>query len=256
MRDNYAGDIGDFANCGLLRVLCGQPGQPVRGIRLGIIWCRNQADDGLGNHIGYLKPSGSNDQTYAACDGGLYAPLQDLVGQNMINHQPLTVPDIRNLPIFPGGTLHYVEPLPNPPSLQNRQQWFCGALQCVADANVVFLNPDTGMAWNDEWSHQYVYSREVQALLEMDKVIVIYQHHQRTDWVAENARQLLGLPLNVQYLRVLRWNTLSVRGYFIATRNENLLQTIDQRLLDLANSPWVANGHFTPQLLATQFHAG
>ncbi len=37
MRDCYVGDIGDFANNGLLRVLCGTPAESVPDMKLGII---------------------------------------------------------------------------------------------------------------------------------------------------------------------------------------------------------------------------
>ena len=64
MRDCYVGDIGDFANNGLLRVLCGTPSEPVPDMRLGIIWYRNQGEDQYGNAIGYLNPSGHNRRTF------------------------------------------------------------------------------------------------------------------------------------------------------------------------------------------------
>ena len=48
MRDNYVGDIGDFANNGLLRALCGTPEEPVPGVTLGILWYRNLNPDNYG----------------------------------------------------------------------------------------------------------------------------------------------------------------------------------------------------------------
>ena len=41
MRDSYVGDIGDFANNGLLRHLCGMTGPPMadeKPLRLGVAW--------------------------------------------------------------------------------------------------------------------------------------------------------------------------------------------------------------------------
>ena len=90
MRDEYAGDIGDFANYGLLRALCGKPENPVPGLRLGIIWYRNQVkrrqnevEGRQGHTIGYLKPSNANDEDFKACDEELYTLLQRLVSQSM-----------------------------------------------------------------------------------------------------------------------------------------------------------------------------
>ena len=161
MRDNYVGDIGDFANNGLLRVLCGTPEEPVPGMKLGIIWYRNQAEDHQGKRIGYLKPSESNDQTYRACDEELYTVLQRLVSQSMARNQRLRIRDIIGSPIFPCDTQHYPEPLPDPPTVRNRREWFDEAIRRTADSDLIFINPDTGIKWNQGWSLPYVYTSTV-----------------------------------------------------------------------------------------------
>ena len=245
MRDNYAGDIGDFANNGLLRVLCGKPEKPVPGMRLGIIWYRHLDVDDHGNVKGYLDPSASNNQTFRACDKNLYDELQTLVCQSKARNKRLLVTDVINLPIFPPGTQHYPKPVPDPPNAEERQKWFNRALDHIADSDVIFLNPDTGMHWNAGSEPQYVYPCELQKLLKMDKILVIYQHQQRTDWVADNTRSLKDAPLNVKHLRVCRWNRGSVRGYFIVAQNKNQIERIDKRLDVLRDSRWVTEGHMS-----------
>ena len=81
MRDNYAGDIGDFANNGLLRVLCGTPEEPEPGMKLGIIWYRHLDSDNYGHLRKYLQKSKYNDRTFKACDENLYDQIQALAGR-------------------------------------------------------------------------------------------------------------------------------------------------------------------------------
>ena len=37
MQDRFVGDVGDFANHGILRALCGTPAKPVDGLKLGVV---------------------------------------------------------------------------------------------------------------------------------------------------------------------------------------------------------------------------
>ena len=239
------GDIGDFANNGLLRVLCGTPEEPVRHMRLGIIWYRHLEQDDYGRLRRYLQQSEYNDQTFKACDESLYHEIRALVRRKEAQGERLRIPDIINLPIFPPGTQHYPDPLPDPPTSQNRREWFEQAMRQTADSDIIFLNPDTGMKWNDGRRLEYAYSRELRALFQRGKILVIYQHQQRSDWVAENTRRLATVMLNAGHLRVCRWRRESVRGYFIVARTEQQIQRIDERLTVLRNSPWAVTGNFS-----------
>ena len=66
MRDSYVGDIGDFANNGLLRHLCGMTGEPIppdgQRLRLGVVWYINaiEAPISNGQTIGYLVGTQGN----------------------------------------------------------------------------------------------------------------------------------------------------------------------------------------------------
>lgn len=60
MQDRFVGDIGDFANHGILRALCGTPNKPVDGLNLGVVEYFNMPaprdlQNGAGQHIEYLK---------------------------------------------------------------------------------------------------------------------------------------------------------------------------------------------------------
>ena len=153
MRNNYVGDIGDFANNGLLRVLCGKPREAVPDMRLGIIWYLNRGEDRNGNAIGYLNPSNHNRNTFRECDQDLYDELRQLVGRHMLWNTDRQIEDIINNPnILHDDTQHYVDPIPKPHTSQNRKRWFNYAMDETADSDVIFLNPDNGIDWNGRGS--------------------------------------------------------------------------------------------------------
>ena len=244
MRDCYVGDIGDFANHGLLRVLCGTPQKPVPGMRLGIIWYLNEGEDNYGNQIGYLNRSEYNYQTYRACDPDLYRELQMLVGRTMERNERRWIEDIVGVPILPNGTLHHTAPVPRPANIASRRRWFHEAMAQTAKCDVVFLNPDIGIDWNRHARLQYVHPWELEALLAQGKILVAYQHQQRGDWVANNAGRLRGTLLEGQPIWACTWRPVSRRAYFIAARAEEQRERLKERMRILQISPWVANGHF------------
>ena len=246
MRDNYVGDIGDFANNGLLRALCGKPEKPVPGMDLGIIWYRRLDPDEFGNERDYLVQSPANDRRFRRCDPDLYRALQALEHRRTALNQLLTVPDLISLPIFPLRTEHFDEPVPELPDGEDRQNWFHRAVNKIRDCDVIFLNPDTGMRWAEEATPAHVHSRELRALLEMDKILIIYQHQQpHTDFVWDHTFQLRRPPLNVEHLRVCRWRRRRVRAYFMVARNKNQIDRIDERLRVLTRRTWVTERNFS-----------
>ena len=161
MQDRYVGDIGDFANNGLLRVLCGTPPEPVPDMRLGIIWYRNETEDQYGNEIKYLNPSNYNDQTYRECDPHLYSELQRLVGGSMERNDRRRIEDIIDRGIFPPRTQHYRRLIPRPATVASRRQWFGDAMAKTAESDVIFLNPDIGINWTGQTRLQYVHPWEL-----------------------------------------------------------------------------------------------
>lgn len=246
MRDCYVGDIGDFANNGLLRVLCGTPQEPVPDMRLGIIWYRNEGEDprGYGNEIGYLNPSNCNRNTYRTCDCELYDALQRLVGERMARNQNRRIEDVINSPIIlRTDTQHYDRPLCRPAHINSRKRWFNEAVVRTAKSDVIFLNPDKGIEWdrNRKATLQYVHTWELEQLLETCRVLVIYQHQQQqndANWIENNARNLLGYTPVVQHLWVCTWNRVSRRAYFITAQTEEQRATLEECLATMQRIPW------------------
>ena len=246
MKDQYVGDIGDFANNGLLRVLCGTQEDPVPGMRLCIIWYRNPSQDQYGNQVGYLNPSDHNSQTYRRCDPDLYRELQKLVGRRMKRDERRRIEDIMGSNILPCGTRHHEANIPTPARINSRQEWLEEAIGTTEESDVIFLNPDTGIDWDGKAKLKYVHPWELRRWLGTEKILVIYQHAQRGGWVAENVRRLIEEQLGVHHLWVCVWKPAPTRGYFIITQNDEQRDRIEERLEVLRRSQWmVAPGFFS-----------
>ena len=248
MRDCYVGDIGDFANNGLLRVMCGKPAEPVPNMRLGVVWYRNPGQDERGNETGYLTPSGHNRRTFADCDPDLHRELQRIVGRHMLGNTDRQIEDIiDSTVILRGDTQHYKTPMPRTRERETREGWFHNAMEKTGDSDVIFLNPDTGIDWQGRAQPTHVDPNEINTLLERGKIVIIYQHERRFDpnWIVDTARDLRRDTLAVRHLWVCRWGRESVRAYFIAAQTPEQRVRVQQRLAILQKSLWVRNGHIT-----------
>ena len=245
MQDRYVGDIGDLANNALLRVLCGTPQDPVPGMRLGIIWYRNESEGQYGNEIGYLNPSKYNHETYRECDRSLYSDLQKLVGRSMERNEKRRIEDIINSPILRADTQHHETLLPRSGGRKYREAWLEEAVAKISQTHVIFLNPDNGIAEKGVARLQYIHPWELDRLLREEKILVIYQHAQRSDWVANIARLLRMAPVSAKHLWVVEWHRAPKRGYFIAAQTEENKDKIEECLEALNKSLWVNRGHFS-----------
>jgi|ERR1700722_8607238 hypothetical protein len=140
MRDSYVADVGDFGKYALLNALAGND------LRLGVLWCRNILEetfsDGRFTQYDELK----------ACDPTLHGKLLKLLKGN---HR--TMAQVEKAGILPQTTLFYGDVIPAPmtPCLsparrevqaQLRTAWFEQGFERLSDAQLVFLDPDTGLA--------------------------------------------------------------------------------------------------------------
>ena len=125
MQDKYVGDIGDFANNGLLRALCGTWDEPVAGMRLGVVWYFNKSSGPDGNHIGYLNTSNSNNSLHRRCDKKLYDKFQELVGNSLISKKERCISQIESGRILPPDTQYFGDQVP----VGDRKNWLSNALE-------------------------------------------------------------------------------------------------------------------------------
>ena len=135
MQDRYAGDERDYFKIGLLCVLAGQD------LPLGVIWYLNSYPER--NHDGgqteYISKRG--------CDHKLYNALERV-------RRCRCVKALERAGTFPKETAFYRKPLPLreiPPwkikeRVDARDNWLAGAGRSTANAALLFLDPDNGIA--------------------------------------------------------------------------------------------------------------
>ena len=150
MKDQYAGDLGDFGKYGLLRVLTAEEGE-----RLGVVWYLTPDETGNrdGGHVNYLNPEGKNQRRFAACDGELYRTLAGLVESGR-----RSVKAVRESGVLPPGTVYHEDVLtlkdlekPKGKTVREvaargkRESWNLAALERTGDCGTVFLDPNDGL---------------------------------------------------------------------------------------------------------------
>lgn len=250
MQDRYVGDIGDYANNGLLRYLSGvtDVSLDVRSC-LGIIWYRTKPSDSqlresIGNRIDYLNSSDSNDWVYRKCDPPLYDALQTMVGESLKYRTRRTISQIENRQILPNDTLHFKEYMPD--TQEGRELWLKRAQQKTTGARLVFVNPDIGIDLNENTiSPAHISIGEIRKLYKPNKILIIYQHFNRNQGTVPHQiqhtsrhleRELDPMPL----LWALQWNRAPIRFYFIVGHpdNDETLEILNTRINDLRNVPW------------------
>ena len=260
MQDGYVGDIGDFSKYGLLRYLCGITGPPTNNpLRLGVVWYLNRptkADikktKSDGSKIQYLNDDNAGYARYRCCDLDLYDTLRHIV-----NSKKRSVIAIHCEGVLYGAQYHS-QLLPAPANKarrnarcgryqEDRTQWLNNGLRKLADADLVFLDPDNGIK-ADDVSPKHVSIAELRRFREKGKSLVVYHHWSREyraevqiECMARCLRDNLdldGIP------QAMRWRGTSGRVYFIIPASQNHEERINQRLEAFRETNWMGHKGF------------
>ena len=270
MQDRYVGDIGDFANNGLLRWLTGMTPQDNKGkLSLGVVQYAHFNELSNGGHIGYLSWTPENEKRFQECDTKLYFALKDLVfkddrrisaAQQMFEQRG----------ILPPKTIYYDNELSYRPNesckerKETRDDWLKRAFNATCKAKIVFFNPDNGIA--DQVSPtskkdtKYVFMDDLKCFAENGNSLVIYHHFDRSkkeekagegekgekaDKQIQRISKRLKTDLN-RHVRILKWNRWSARFYFIVAQQSHKY-VIENRLESFRTSKWCCGPkpHFT-----------
>ena len=250
MQDRYAGDIGDFGKYGLLRALCGDD------LRLGVLWYAFEGDElekpGDGKRIDYLDPP---DDSLRECDPDLFERMHAVVQGG---HRSIAA--VERSGALPDGTSFHGDVLTfkgsERPSERaaKRRKWLASGLEAVKDADLVFVDPDTGLEIPSTHrllakGPKYVYYDDLVPYWERGQSLVIYQHATRgaggVGWQItrriEELREHFGSSLDPI---VLRWRRTSARTYFILPAPGHA-ERLTSRVLDFLDTEWGERGHFT-----------
>jgi hypothetical protein len=188
MRDSYVADVGDFGKYALLNALAGTD------LRLGVLWYCNSEPDATQDGRFTLYPE------LRACDPNLYDRLAQILkdGQRSLAR-------VEKNRILPGNTIFYRAAIPAPTTpcfstaaqkdqTQLRAAWFKEGLEKLSEAQVVFLDPDNGIASKRAKKHwrssvKYVFEDEVIEWRKRGQSVVLYQHQQRRSLLEQVSEQ-------------------------------------------------------------------
>jgi hypothetical protein len=225
MQDKYAGDIGDFGKYILLKKIhdIAKP-----KIRLGVNWYLCTAAEPHstdGKHIFYLSSSSKYRDKFSQCDTLLYNQLS-----NIVNSNRRSIKTIENDCILPASTIFYSNPLPMKNNSKHepqtdREQWFNKSIHHLRKADIIFLDPDNGIApsrasVNESRAVKYTFIHEIETYFKNGKSVVVYNHRDRSPAEQYNRKlsdtaKSLGCAQNV---KVLRFKRVSVRDYLILSQ--------------------------------------
>jgi hypothetical protein len=176
MQDRYTGDIGDFAKYAFLNAVAGS------ALRLGVVWYLNADEetntDGSRVSYEYLR----------SCDAASYDALV------AVRNSKRCIQLIEKAGLLPQGILYHSRPLPSSGGrpvrlsqagrIELRAAWHREASQNVRNVDLVFVDPDNGIAGSavspgNRRANKYVLPDELRDYLSNGQSVVVY-HHQTT----------------------------------------------------------------------------
>jgi len=166
VKDQYVGDINDFAKYQLLRICSSVFGSIVVG------WMLTSKDDRSdGAKIAYLK-----DPSRGIADIELFEALGALVDSG-----DRTVAGVESTGVL-GGLIFHAEPMPS--DAARRAAYFTALAAHAGEDSLVFLDPDNGfevasVTKSGRGSERYLYWDELAVLRETGTSILVYQHFPR-----------------------------------------------------------------------------
>lgn len=235
MRDSYVADVGDFGKYALLNALAGSD------LRLGVLWCRNSEQDATQDGRFTVYPE------LRACDPNLHDRLAQI-----LKDKQRTLSRVENNDILPTHTLFYGTAIPAPKfpcfsaaareaQTRLRAAWFDEAFTKLSDADIVFLDPDNGLASNRCKKHfrssvKYIFEDEVAAWVKREKSVLLYQHQKRrslSEQVSDQQKILAaGKPC-----RAVSFHRRAARIYYILPAEDHE-HRISERLTRFLAGEW------------------
>jgi hypothetical protein len=236
VRHNFVNDIGDYAKYALLRALCSS-GQAE--IRLGIIWYLT--DHAERNGDGRRRPHLSQDG-WQNLDPELLTTMRQIEG-TLGGPDELNVGLIEASGILPAGTAYFSEAIPRAQGsakqrVSERTAWFERARKAVTNCDLVFLDPDNGLAvrsvpLTSPLAGKYATVPEIAALLENGAGVVLYQHGSRTPWAAQREHicaQIASGTHQALTIRSLRFGAFGTRAFFCVTTRPWMTDAVERGL--------------------------
>ena len=234
MQDRYAGDIGDYGKIALLKALQAQ------GLSVGVNWYKTDTPEIEKNPDGSYKQKDGKyaiPEKYRRCDPALAEKLLDIFyGSNR------TIRALEEADLIPGA-IYYNEQV----TVDNRTAWHRAALERLRSADIVFMDPDNGMAVKSVGkgsvrSVKYTFYEEVHDYIDRGQSVLIYNHRSRTSeeryfcQICDKLQCNTGIAMD----RILKitFPKCSVRDYLAVPVSERHSKKIRQAFEDMEQGIW------------------
>lgn len=244
MQDRYAGDIGDYGKFGMLRALAS------KGLSIGVNWYKVETlQDELGtNDGGKLIPT-----KLATCDEELAAALRAVSMSACRSIELLEAGDL-----VPGAR-YWSFPVP----VEGRARWHEGALSCLANTDVVFLDPDNGLlvksvGKRSAKSPKYTFYEEVADYVLRGQSVVVYNHRSRKaagEYFGEIHQRLRAAVPDANAILAITFPRGSVRDYFAVCASAEHAALVRDAFEGLASGAWGKAGMCRIQPLPAKVEA-
>ena len=252
MQDRYVGDVGDFGKYGLLRRLCGR-GRHEVALRLGVLWYRFEGSDRSndGRHIQYICCPSSAERQLRKCDSDLFVKMRSLVIGNR-----RSIAEVEAGGVLPPGTIFFGRELDfgRVRSIDERgalrKQWLASASAKLAEAEVIFADPDNGLQVPScgplsAGGPKYAYYDDLRPFWEDGKSLIVYHHIGRTyrgckadaEKQISHRRDELREEMDGARPLALRFRRRSSRVYFVLP-NRGHVDKMKARIQAIIDSPW------------------
>jgi hypothetical protein len=237
MQDIYAFDVGDYGKLGLLRHLM------AHDLSLGVMWWKTElGSPGLdGKHLTYLQ-----DRAYRQCDPELWDAMSACVSEGLRSIDALES-------LFPEETSFFADVIPA--DSNRRLLWFDKSLVSTRNADVVFCDPDNGIAFTGtSRSQRHVSLSELQKLYGAGHSLVVYHHLNRScshgQQIDAGGRVLMDSVTDGTPVWTAHFRRGTSRVYFVLPQRKHL-DAMRMAMQQLSASPWCDHGHFNVELPST-----
>jgi hypothetical protein len=220
MKDQYVGDIGDFAKFSFLHEIASHA--EFNKTRIGVLWYLTPNEDNPknndGRHIDYLDKEGLRRYSDKVFD-----KLKKIVKSDQRK-----VSALETARLLPKNTTYFNEPLSYGKEsiagvrLQQRDDWFNKSLSKIGKADIVFFDPDNGIEVKSVKisglrANKYCYYKEIDEYFSRGKSLIIYNHRSRQQESAyENRfRMLFDHIQGLREVRRLSFHKTSPRDFII-----------------------------------------
>lgn len=230
MKNQYVGDVGDYGKYAILREFANV------GVKVGINWYLTENDDSNdGKFTKYLE----NDRMRRYCPE-VFDALSSIV-----KNDKKTVADIKDSGIIPNAVFYgkLLKPIGKPQERKTfRNQWFEESIGVLADADLIFMDPDNGLLESGDGSkpgsEKYILPEEVERYYNEGHNVVYYCHKGRRSYAAwDDYISLMFERIPDAKPTVLTYHKGSQRSYVFLI-HENVF-VLYRKVIDKISSRWM-----------------